>query len=237
MTQNEQVSQLLDGLQEGQVWDLTGQGLVYLKGKDNTLSLIATFNSLESAKVHGVVKGEAVKKGWVVDDSSPMVVNTQEEQMEFTLGLKQQQLENMRCPGEDCELPLAAYELNDVDWRFLGDKEVQGEDGEMMTYEDWGVEASCPACDNTILMPPRDYELMVGTDQLERYRGKKRTYQLLHPQQVTDIVDLQDISATDTGRFNRLVVLGSICPVSGERLPIHIRGRVALYETNGEEEE
>ena len=96
---SEQVSQLLDGLQEGQVWDLTGQGLVYLKGKDNTLSLIATFNSLESAKVHGVVKGEAVKKGWVVDDSSPMVVNTQEEQMEFTMGLKQQQLENMRCPA------------------------------------------------------------------------------------------------------------------------------------------
>lgn len=67
------------------------------------LTLIATFNTMDAAKVHGVVKGEALKRGWMVNDESPRVIQSQDEQMEFSLDLKRQQIGQMICPGEDCD--------------------------------------------------------------------------------------------------------------------------------------
>jgi len=228
MSLEQEIDAILERLQPHQVWDLTGQGLVYMKGEGEMLTLIATFNTMDAAKVHGVVKGAALKRGWIVMDESPRVIQSQDEQMEFSLDLKRQQIAQMVCPGEDCDLPIAAYDFQNAHWRFLGDKVVE-QDGEELAYEDWGVEASCPVCSNTILMPPRDFELVVGTDALETFRGQQRTYEVLHPSSITEIVDSQP----DHG----LVILGTICPVSGERLPIHLRGRVAASFNNEEEEE
>lgn len=92
------------------------------------------------------------------------------------------------------------------------------QDGEELSYEDWGVEVSCPVCSNTILMPPRDFELVVGTDALETFRGQKQTYRVMHPSEITEHIDKGHL-------FNNhgLVILGTLCPVSGERLPIHLR--------------
>lgn len=227
MNVEEEISGILDRMKPHQVWDLTGQGLVYMRGEGETLSLIATFNSLDAAKTHGVVKGAALSKGWVVMDENPRVIQNEEEQMEFSLDLKRQQMAQMVCPGDDCDLPIAAYDLAEANWRYLGENTVE-QDGEELVYEDWGVEASCPVCSNTILMPPRDYELLMGTDHLETFRGQARTYTVLHPSSVCEIVDSDDNKG--------LVILGSVCPVSGERLPIHLRGRVAISFNNEEEE-
>jgi len=90
-----ELNEILNNLQPYQVWDLTGQGLVYMKGEGDELKLLATFNSMDAAKVHGVIKGEVEKRGWVLDESEARVIGDPDEQFEFSLGLKQQQLESM----------------------------------------------------------------------------------------------------------------------------------------------
>ena len=53
---------------------------------------------------------------------------------------------------------------------------------------------------------------------------------MVHPPEAAEIVDARD------EELGRMVVLGSVCGISGERLPIHLRGRPAIYEWNEEEE-
>lgn len=225
-----ELNEILNNLQPHQVWDLTGQGLVYMKGEGDELKLLATFNSMDAAKVHGVIKGEIEKRGWTLDESEARVIGNPEEQFEFSLGLKQQQLESMQCPNTECTLPIAAYGFDQASWRFLGEQEGEDADGKPMTYEDWGVEVPCPVCDHQVLFPPRDFELLVGTDFLEQYQGEVVAYRVIHPTEATEIVDARD------AELGRMVVLGTVCSMSGERLPIHMRGRVAIYEWNEEEE-
>jgi len=225
-----ELNEILNKLQPYQVWDLTGQGLVYMKGEGDELKLLATFNSMDAAKVHGVIKGEVEKRGWVLDESEARVIGDPDEQFEFSLGLKQQQLESMQCPNPECSLPIAAYGFDQASWRFLGEQEGTDDEGKVLSYEDWGVEVPCSVCEHQILLPPRDFELLVGTDFLENYRTEVVTYRVVHPPEAAEIVDARD------EELGRMVVLGSVCGISGERLPIHLRGRPAIYEWNEEEE-
>ena len=210
--ETDNLNSILDKLQPHQVWDLSGQGLVYMKTENDELLLLATYNTLESAKVHGVIKGEAAKRNWQVLDENARVIASEKEQQEFSLALQQQKLEATECLGADCNLPMAAY------------------DYDKYAVEDWGVEASCPACNNTILLSPRDFELLVGTEHLEVYKGEVCNYEVLHPPRIADIID------AGGPPVNELVTLGSLCPFSKERIPIHLRGRVVKFTPHDEEE-
>ena len=170
----------------------TTDTLIFATNKYRMLKLLATFNSMDAAKVHGVIKGEIEKRGWTLDESEARVIGNPEEQFEFSLGLKQQQLEAMQCPNTECTLPIAAYGFDQASWRFLGEQEGEDADGKPMTYEDWGVEVPCPVCDHQVLFPPRDFELLVGTDFLEQYQGEVVAYRVIHPTEATEIVDARD---------------------------------------------
>ena len=161
-TPREPLSNILERIRIGCLWQPEGLGLSYVRKGENLIKLISQENNPTSAKRRIQMRMLIEKIGWQVDESEVKLkhlngVSTDELEMK----MRQENMHRWKCL---CGTPLTTFPLNQAEWKCYGQKDVILLNGEKEIVELWRVHTQCPACEIVIPLEAYDYLLLAGDD-------------------------------------------------------------------------
>jgi len=131
--------------------------------------------------------------------------------------------------------PLSELPLEDAYPKYLGDRHVLLDNGDTHTVEDWGVVV--PYVHNkfveTITMNPDDYNLLAGDALFMRYR-------ILHENSDHYMVAMtrqQMFEMAEAFGSHSGILVGSTCPITGDKVPPWMWGTCCMKVEAEEDEE
>ena len=154
----------------------------------------------------------------------------EESMMEQRMRL-QEQLTTASCANPECEIRLAAMDLEDVVWTHLDDSPYVDDEGNETIVEIWSPVVTCFGCNTKINLAPEHYVLLAGDELASIYTpvGGGVMYKVLQREDVIAMVD----------GGNPPFILGTFCSMTNEVVPPFYRGlMVSMHDvtTEGEEE-
>lgn len=207
-------------LSVGAVWSPDSSGVTYIKQDDDTFALVRMVDHPTAKEHHAKfsILFDAVGLKVIEGDGEIVVppAMTPQENAVQEYEHKQNIAQGWQC---SCEYPLANFELENKEVRFVEDREVLLSDGETQNIEVWAIEIACPNCENVIDMDPDDYNLLAGDADFMKWTNSVGTsFIALTRNQIVEIAEAGDVG----------VAVGKVCPDTGEKVPPWIWGTYCL---------
>ena len=222
----------LEALPADAFWSTPDQHAQYRRdGETNRLVLMRRLDHPMVEEACERVKTVASMIDWEVDDSDVELLpawhpDPEEVVLQERMRL-QEQLVKATCANTECDVYLAAMDLEEAQWQHLDDAAYEDEDGVEQVMEIWSPVVTCYKCETDIQLAPDHYAILAGDDIANRFKSQSGiTYRVLTRPEVIEMID---------GKDHNLTVLGTFCPMSGEVLPPFYRG--LMVSMSGEEEE
>jgi len=222
----------LEGLPADAFWSTPNQHAQYRRdGEERRLVLVRRLDHPMVEEACERVKTVTDMIDWEVDDSDVELLpawhpEPEEAMLQERMRL-QEQLVQATCANTECDVYLAAMDLEEAQWQHLDDAAYVDEDGVEQVMEIWSPVVTCYKCETEIQLAPEHYAILAGDDIANRFKSQEGiTYRVLTRPEVIEMIDAKDSSLT---------VLGTFCPISGELLPPFYRG-LMVSMSGGEEE-
>jgi hypothetical protein len=208
----------IESLDIGSVWESSSLGLTYIRTGEHELRLLLQRNSHESSKSRARLSLILGSGAWKIDESECMLIfqppPCNELANERAHQLSRVFYETWQCR---CGSKLNHDGFAIDDWQYLGLEKSIGILGSEGTEERWLVRVNCKSCSRPASLHPEDYELLFDEFFMTHFISSREiAYQAITATEIADMVD----TSTDES----LVILGSVCPHTGRRLPPNFRG-------------
>ena len=224
----------LAGLPKDGVWYTPHQQAIYRRdGEADRLVLIKRLDHPMVEEAHENMKSMVTLIGWeVVEDADLELIpawhpSPEEAELQERMRMQEMLMQTV-CPAEGCEVYIVAMDLEEVEWRHLGDATSVDEEGMEQEEEVWVSTITCYACETDIDLAPYHYQILAGDELAGRWKTKDGVvYEVLMRNEVVSMVD---------NKSEDMIVLGTFCPSTQEVVPPPYRG-LMMKVTKSEEEE